>query len=127
MPELFLHYSKHTGAWPWKSFTPAEVSCRHCGELYLDPHALDTLERLREAWGQPIILHSAHRCMFHNHAVGGAIKSMHLKIAFDCRCPKEKQQAFVKAAEKAGFSGVGTYPTKGFVHVDTGPRRSWVG
>ena len=127
MAELFIHYDDYTGAWPWSHFSPAEVACKHCGELYLDPDSMDTLEDLRKAWGAPIVLNSAHRCVFHNHAVGGIKNSQHFKIAFDCRCPKSDQAAFIKAARQAGFTGIGAYPGKGFVHVDRGPRREWVG
>lgn len=125
--KLFIHFSDFKGEWSWPHFTPKEVSCKHCGELYLDPASMDALEELRKAWGKPIVINSAHRCMFHNHAVGGTTNSQHLKIAFDCRCPKEDQAAFIVAAKKAGFTGIGRYPGKGFVHVDCGPRREWVG
>lgn len=121
---LYPHYNDYQGHWPWRHFTPKEIACKHCGEMYLDEHAMDCLERLRAAWGQPIVLNSAHRCVAHNssEAVGGAKNSQHLKIAFDCRCPKNQQAAFADAAEQAGFTGIGRYPSRGFVHVDTRPK-----
>ena len=127
MSQVFVHYSGYTGKWSWPHFTPKEVSCKHCGELYLDPASMDALEELRTLWGQAIILNSAHRCAIHNKAVGGSSNSRHLKVAFDCRCPSDQQQAFISAARKAGFTGIGRYPGKGFVHVDTGPKREWAG
>lgn len=136
MSRLFKHYSEYTGPWPWSNFTPREVSCRHCGELFLDmpecagkyaSPALDALQRLRAIWGRPIILNSAHRCAEHNAAVGGAARSRHLGLAFDCRCHEAEQEAFCNAAEQAGFTGLGRYPERGFVHLDLGPERAWRG
>ena len=124
---VYIHYRDYAGQWPWPHFTPAEVACKHCGELYLDPASMDALERLRSARGAAIIINSAHRCVFHNHAVGGTKHSQHLTIAFDCRCPVDSQAVFAAAAKKAGFTGIGRYPGKGFVHVDCGPRREWTG
>lgn len=127
MPDLYKHYSEYDGFWNWEHFTPKEISCRHCGEMVLDAESMDALEELRTLWGQAIVLNSAHRCVTHNKAVGGSPNSRHLKIAFDCRCPGDQQHAFISAARKAGFTGVGRYPGKGFVHVDTGPKREWAG
>lgn len=123
--QIFRHYSDYTGQWPWKNFTPKEVACRHCGELYMHRASLDALQRLREAWGKPIIINSGHRCPEHNKAVGGEPASEHLKIAFDCRCPALEQKHFVAAALEAGFIGIGRYPSSNFVHLDLGPTRVW--
>ena len=113
--------------WPWKNFLPTEVACRHCGELYLDPAGMDALQALREAWGQPIRITSGHRCPEHNRAVGGTPNSQHLKLAFDCVCPASEQADFIALAREAGFTGIGRYPRRGFVHLDCGPRREWKG
>lgn len=127
MSKLYPNLRDFQGAWPWKNFTPSEVACKHCGELYLDPESMDALQSLREAWGRPISINSGHRCPTHNRAVGGVDSSQHLKIAFDCICPKAEQAAFVAAARAAGFTGIGRYPGRGFVHLDLGPKREWVG
>lgn len=127
MPKLFSHYSGYAGQWPWPDFTPAEIACKHCGELYLDPESMDALQELRDAWGKPIIINSAHRCAAHNKAAGGSPNSRHLKIAFDCRCSALEQADFCRHAQAAGFKGFGRYPSRGFVHLDLGPRRSWRG
>ena len=131
MQRIHVHHSQYTGPWPWSSFLPSEVSCRHCGELCLDPGefspslSMDALQLLRDTWGRPITINSGHRCFFHNHAVGGTTNSQHLKLAFDCACPKDEQARFVKAARNAGFTGIGMYRT--FVHLDLGPKREWRG
>ncbi len=123
--QRWSHYSAYQGPWPWQNFTPGEIACRHCGELVLNPASLDALQRLRDAWGRPIVITSGHRCAAHNKAVGGAPHSRHLGLAFDCVCPAPLQDAFIKAAETAGFTGIGRYPARGFVHLDRGPRRTW--
>ena len=125
MQRLFIHHRQFQGEWPWADFTPAEVSCRHCGELYLDPASMDALQMLRDDWGKPIRINSGHRCINHNHMVGGTANSQHLKLAFDCSCPREDQDAFISAARAAGFTGVGRYSS--FVHLDLGPKREWRG
>lgn len=115
--------------WHWKNFTPSEVSCKCCGEIWgkeqggLPPEwffsAMDALQRLRTKWGKPIVLNCGHRCKQHNAEVGGVANSQHLThIAFDCRCPFEQQQDFAQAAHDAGFRYVLTYPDRGFVHID---------
>lgn len=85
------------------------------------------MQKLRDIWGKPITITSGHRCAAHNKSVGGAPESMHLKLAFDCLCPREEQEAFVLAAGQCGFTGIGVYPSKGFVHLDKGKARTWQG
>lgn len=125
MGTIYKHYSAFKGNWRWPNFTPAELSCKHCGEYYHDPDSLDALQKLRDCLGVPIRINSAHRCKTHNAKVGGASNSQHLKIAFDCRCPKAQQIRFVRLADRVGFRGIGMYPT--FVHIDMGPAREWWG
>lgn len=107
--------------WKWENFTLKELSCKHCGESYIDEYSLDALQDLRDEWGKPIVLTSAHRCIEHNKAVGGAPRSYHLRLAFDCVCPKEEQEAFAKLAKEVGFHGIIQYRNRGFVHLDCRP------
>ena len=131
MSDIYTAENPYNGPWPWPHFTPGEIACRHCGELRLDPgpgspsRSLDALERLRALWGRPIIINSAHRCPLHNQKVGGAKNSRHLSLAFDCACPAPLQAEFVRLARRAGFTGIGLYPRKNFVHLDLGPARRW--
>lgn len=114
-----------SAAWRWPNFAPREIACPCCGEICVDEPSLDALQSLRTAWGKPIILNSAHRCPRHNRAVGGVENSMHLTLAFDCAVPATEQAAFVALARQAGFKGIGSYPGRGFVHLDTGRQRAW--
>ena len=86
---------------------------------------MDALQRLRDELAAPIIITSGHRCPSHNARVGGVSNSQHLSIAFDCACPAREQDRFVSAAYRAGFYGVGRYPSRNFVHLDLGPSRAW--
>ena len=127
MPELFTHYSSFRGEWPWENFTPQEVACKHCGELWYDMEAMDALQLLRETWKRPITITSGHRCPSHNAHVGGTANSQHLRIAFDCVCLHKDQAAFIDAAKTAGFTGIGQYASRNFVHLDLGLKRTWRG
>lgn len=66
----------------WPHFAPADIACRCCGEIYIWPEALDTLERLRVAMNAPLNIDSGHRCALHNARVGGAPMSLHKKTRF---------------------------------------------
>ena len=118
------------GAWRWPNFKPAEIACKGSGELVVDEAALDKLQALRRALGRPVVINSGYRSERHNNAVGGSPTSQHrLGKAFDIalRGPMaardiERDELIVEALA-VGFTGIGLYDT--FVHVDTGPKRSW--
>ncbi len=123
---------EYTGDWPWKNFSPNEIACRCCGELWAGDDmpiyfklAMDNLQKLRDSWNKPIIINSGHRCVEHNAEVGGASQSQHLAVAFDCVCPREEQRAFAKMALEVGFHVARPYPDNGFVHLDMGRPRTW--
>lgn len=115
--------------WPadrWPNFAPQELACKGTGLLLLDWQAMDRLQALRNRLGRPLIITSAYRSPQHNRAVGGATRSLHMRgTAFDVRMENHDPAAFIAAARAVGFTGIGTYPRSGFIHVDTGPARSW--
>lgn len=111
--------------WKWRNFSPAEVACRD-GSLRVNEDAMDRLQALRNAIGKPMIVTSAYRSVSHNRKVGGAERSKHLLAkAFDIRMDNHDPLEFEFAAREAGFLGFGYYPKQGFMHIDTGPARSW--
>lgn len=113
-------------AWHWPNFSPAEIACRGTGKLLVNDDALDRLQELRVTLGKPLIVNSAYRSPEHNRKVGGAKASKHLEgTAFDISMANHDPAAFIAAARKAGFKGIGTYPRSNFIHIDTGPARSW--
>ncbi|RJL06937.1 YcbK family protein [Paracoccus siganidrum] len=113
-------------AWRWPNFSPAEIACRGTGKLRVNADALDRLQELRVTLGKPLIVNSAYRSPEHNQRVGGAKASKHLDgTAFDISMANHDPVAFIAAARKAGFKGIGTYPRSNFVHIDTGAARTW--
>ena len=102
----------------WPNFRPEEVACPCCGEVYVDPDAMDALQRLRDALARPVAISSGHRCAAHNKAVGGAPTSKHLALAFDVPVSGDWRE-FHDAAIRAGFTGIGYAET--YIHLDTRP------
>lgn len=126
-PRAYEHWRDCPAAdWRWPSFSPEEIACRGTGRLLVDEDALDRLQDLRRRLGKPVIILSAYRSPAHNKAIGGERNSQHiLGRAFDVSMANHQPHRFEVAARAAGFTGIGTYPGKGFMHVDTGPARSW--
>lgn len=113
-------------AWRWESFSPREIACKGTGKILINENALDKLQALRDALGKPLVLTSAYRSPEHNRRVGGAKNSKHMEgIAFDVRMENHDPHRFEAAARAVGFTGFGYYPKSGFMHIDTGPARSW--
>lgn len=125
--EFYNHYSKFPmDQWDWPNFTPAEMASKREGELGIDRDAMTRLQRLRQRLGRPLIITSAYRSAAHNKAVGGAKNSYHKRgKAFDIRMENHNPVEFEAAARAEGFTGFGYYPKSGFMHIDTGPARSW--
>ena len=123
----YEHYSDVPAAgWRWSSFSPREIACKGTGKVLVNFDALDKLQALRERLGKPLILTSAYRSPEHNRRVGGAKNSKHMEgIAFDVRMDNHDPHEFEAAARAVGFTGFGYYVKSGFMHIDTGPARTW--
>lgn len=90
------------------------------------------LESLRGKIARPVHVLSGLRCAKHNKAVGGVKNSQHLTgKAADIRVDgltAKQLGAIVLDDPILSRGGVGVYPSKGFVHVDTrGYAARWVG
>lgn len=110
-------------------FTKEELQCPCCGECLLMGGFLDKLNEFREAFGSPMIINSACRCMKHNLAVGGRGKSFHLineqKLTGLAGCcavdvsifmwSQAKRDKFLALARADNWS-VGV--AKSFIHID---------
>ncbi len=127
MKRNFTSYkSVPPSVWTWPSFSPREMACKGTGKLVIDDDAMNKLQALRDMLGKPLIITSAYRSPEHNRAVGGAKASKHMEaIAFDVRMDNHDPHVFEVAARAVGFTGFGYYPKSGFMHIDTGPARSW--
>lgn len=128
MPVILYHSWRDfpPDQWRWPSFSPEELACRGTGMLMIDEPSLDKLQALRNLLGKPMIVQSAYRTPEHNHRVGGAKGSQHLKArAYDVSMANHDPEAFEAAARAVGFTGFGFYGKQNFMHIDTGPARSW--
>jgi hypothetical protein len=127
MKRRYAHFNQVPESdWPWTHFSPREIACKGTGELIVDDDAMNKLQGLRNTLGKPLVLTSAYRSPAHNKKVGGAKKSKHLEgTAFDVRMENHDPHQFEALARSAGFTGFGYYPKSGFMHIDTGPARSW--
>jgi uncharacterized protein YcbK (DUF882 family) len=47
--------------------------------------------------------------------------------ALDVRMNPNDQRQFAELARRYGFGGIGFYSSSNFIHIDTGPERSWGG
>jgi len=112
--------------WHWKNFQPRELACRGTGSIFINADAIEKLQRLRALLDRPLIITSAYRSPSHNEKVKGAKDSLHMRgIAFDIRMDNHNPTEFEAAAKAVGFTGFGYYPKSGFMHIDTGPERTW--
>ncbi len=99
----------------------------------IDPDLLDLLYQLDGALGfdRPIHVISGYRspetnAMLAKRSKGVAKNSFHVRgMAIDIRMPGRDLADLRRAALRLGRGGVGFYPGSDFVHVDTGPVRSW--
>ncbi|WP_442917363.1 D-Ala-D-Ala carboxypeptidase family metallohydrolase [Magnetovibrio sp. PR-2] len=111
-----------------KNFSRHEIVCQcGCGTDHVQTESISALQRLREIDGRPMVLNSAVRCEDHNRAVGGGERSQHLYgKAFDIRLDGRVPDVLIANAIRAGFRGIGKYPS--FIHVDTRKRSArWNG
>lgn len=103
----------------WPSFSPTELDCKGSGEYWHDARALDMLQAMRDEVGLPLVINSGHRSAAHNARVGGVPNSQHRKWAVDISTNGHDRRKLVRAAIRAGFTGIGFGQT--FLHLD--PRR----
>ena len=90
----------------------AEYFCRcGCGappdynSLDMPPaydYLFDCFEKIREAWGKPIVVTSGYRCFKHNQAIGGTPLSAHLfGLALDMACKDDEEVESLRNMVKA--------------------------
>ncbi|WP_243454076.1 DUF882 domain-containing protein [Oceanisphaera pacifica] len=102
-------------------------------EFDIDPKLFDQLYLLQHRLGKPgeIQIISGYRspttnAMLRRKSRGVAKKSYHMKgQAIDLRLPNVELSQLRRAALDLKVGGVGYYPKSNFVHLDTGPVRSW--
>ena len=98
-----------------------ECNCRNitCTWTLFSHDLLECFENLRISCGnKPITITSGHRCVDHNHRVGGVPTSRHIvSMAIDLVPPGSMPlKEFAYRAKEAGFDKVITYPENNFIH-----------
>lgn len=109
---------------PWKSFTLAELRCKHCNTLTADTRFfkfMDKVQLLRDKVGFPLIVTSAYRCPQHPEEVNKGSGGQHTIGAIDLAVGYDEAFQVLKTALEMGFTGIGV-SQKGssrFIHLDT--------
>lgn len=92
------------------------------------------LDEFREVWGAPVYLISVWRDPAYNRAVGGVPQSQHTQFrAIDFTSARGRPMDWFRLLrewrQEGRFAGgLGVYPRKGFVHLDTrGYNATWQG
>jgi uncharacterized protein YcbK (DUF882 family) len=98
----------------------------------IDPALIELIGRIQARIGQPLQVLSGYRSAESNRLLrrtrrGVARNSLHMAgMAVDFVVPGMPARTLGQIARHCGAGGLGIYRS-GFVHVDSGPRRSWSG
>lgn len=108
-----------------KYFTEAEFKCKHCGKCEMDQTFLDKINKLREEYGQSLVVTSGYRCSEHPIERSKVTTGMHTTgKAADFAVDGANAQKLLMLALQQGFTGIGVQQ-KGsgrFIHLDTRDR-----
>lgn len=106
--------------------------CRSNTAHWMDPKLLTMLHDMQRIFdNRQIHVISGYRSPYTNemlrHTSGGVAKNSYHMYgrAIDLRIPGIETRAIRDVAKTLGVGGVGYYPASQFVHVDTGPIRTW--
>lgn len=85
------------------------------------------LHHIEGHYGRPVEITSGCRSWNHNHRIGGARESWHLRCdAADIKIGGvNKYNLAAYARGLSGRGGVGTYCHDSSIHIDVGPKREW--
>ena len=102
-----------------ENFNLKEFECPCCHTVLLNPLLVSKLQKLRDEWGQPLIITSGYRCEFHNREVGGVKRSLHrLGQAADVQVMASVRDRFRDLAAECGFSKAIGYSERNFFHLE---------
>ena len=104
-------------------FNSSEFLCPCCRRARVAPQLIQGLEELRRLLAAPVIVSSGFRCRRRNADIGGTAASQHPKgRAADVHTGGRHSVLELYQATRLVpvflASGIGIYPTGGFVHVD---------
>ena len=110
-----------------KNIKVKELACNDGSDLVVvDMVAANRAQKIRDIEGRPIIINSAYRTAYWNKIQKGAKNSLHLKgMAIDFVIQGVPPRQMYEKLNKTYKGGMGRY--NAFTHIDSGPRRRWVG
>ena len=115
----------------WKkypNFARNEFACHETGEMEMQPEFMERLQRLRTAYGKPMVITSGYRSPRHSIEAAKAVPGAHAQgIACDIACTGSDAYDLIALAMGMGFTGIGISQHDGqprYVHLDTKPRRA---
>jgi uncharacterized protein YcbK (DUF882 family) len=115
-------------AWPWRDFTPREMSCRATGRVVLSSGFMDKLQAIRDAMDRPLVVTSGYRTPEHNARVSttGTDGPHTTGHAADIACYGKGALDLVHFAVEHGMTGIGQHQRGSyegrFVHLDDLPQ-----
>lgn len=95
----------------------------------VNPQLIELCNKIREAYGRPIVVNSGYRSPEHNEKIGGVKNSMHVLGQAADLAPLKRDKDWLPFLHQLALNlnhngGVGLYDT--FVHVDTrGEKARW--
>ncbi len=100
-----------------ENFTREELACKcGCGQSIEDELFLYHLQRLREMFGEPMIVSSGFRCPQHNNNISSTgLTGPHTKAAVDIKVSGPEAFRLMWLAISCGFEGIGINQ-KGEIH-----------
>ena len=107
-----------------KNFSREELECFcGCGRVIEDGIFLHALQRLRDAYGKPMIISSGFRCPEDNNTNSSTgLSGPHTRAAVDVRISGSAAYMLVMYAMIYGFDGVGVSQSgpheERFIHLD---------
>ena len=129
-------YRKPSGNYDQKALDDINylLRCHHSNQVcQMDTQLLEYVNQVAKLLGrdQEIHIYSAYRTPSYNNLLvrsgqGAVPNSLHTSgQAIDLAIPGVHLSKIRRAAMKLRLGGVGYYGRRGFVHLDTGPVRSW--
>lgn len=133
---LRVTYRNHSGRYDQQALDDLNYFFRCSHSQHVHPMDLRLLEYVNlveklVGEGKEIRIYSAYRSPSYNKLLvrlgrGAAPNSLHtMGKALDFSIPGIKLSHVRRAAYKIKWGGIGYYPRRGFVHLDTGPVRYW--
>lgn len=99
-------------------FKMSEFECPCCRRTRASGYLIHLLNKVREAYGKPMIVNSGYRCEKHNKKVGGSSNSAHTRgLAVDIKCEASVDRyLLLPLFYSVGFKRIGVYDK--WIHVD---------